>query len=524
MKGLFQLRRWVWPVALIVALILSGNAAALHASAAPRSILTLENGWQYLPLVRSGQAPLCRFGVNGALRSYPVEPLRIGWYVDYQATRNAPTPGAIDYYPMIRLEQIGDTYSYSIYTTRAETTDADLAAVIDAHPGAYWFIGNEPDRIQYQDDLEPEVYAQAYHDLYLRIKEQDPTARIVAGTIVQPTPVRLDYLDRVLAAYHQQYGERMPVDVWSFHNFILNEASCAHYSKLYPDRPDLVDSMCWGADIPPGIDDVVDGMRVDVQDNDNIELFKQQVISFRRWMADRGYQNTPVFLSEFGVLMPSGLFRPDFTVARVNAFMDASFDFLLSATDPEIGFPADGNRLVQRFSWYSMDDKVDHNGYLFDFDQPAAQSRTAFGTNFANYTSALSEEVDFYPVRLEMTGVPPLASRGATTITMKAVIANSGNLAVPTQATVRFYNGDPANGGKPIGEPATVEMVGCGEQQAVTLEWPNVSPGTYDVFVVVDDDETVQETDETNNARSTTVRFAARRLQVPLVFYPLNLP
>src|SRR5690606_26180851 len=163
---------------------------------------------------------------------------------------------------------------------------------------------------------------------------------------------------------------------------------------------------------------------------------QEQVIRFRSWLAERGYQNVPVFLSEYGVLMPSGLFSPDFTVDRVNTFMDASFDFLLTATDPEIGYPADGYRLVQRFSWYSMDDKIDHNGYLFDFDQPAGTSRTAFGTNFAAYTSALSEEVDLYPVQLRMSGVPPLISRGATTLTLEASIANSGNLIVPTQANV----------------------------------------------------------------------------------------
>src|SRR5690606_28565795 len=145
-----------------------------------------------------------------------------------------------------------------------------------------------------------------------------------------------------------------------------------------------------------------------------------------------------------------------------------------------------------RFSWYSMDDKIDHNGYLFDFDQPAGTSRTAFGTNFAAYTSALSEEVDLYPVQLRMSGVPPLISRGATTLTLEASIANSGNLIVPTQANVQFYNGDPENGGTPIGAPASVTIAGCGEQQTVRLEWPDVDPGVYEVYVVVDGDGAVQ--------------------------------
>lgn len=523
MKHVFHIKHWIGSLLLLA--LLSGAAGSSLVHAAPQSLpAQVADSRQFLPLLRSGVAPLCRFGVNGTIGSYPVQPLRIGWYLDYQATQTPNPPGDIEYYPMIRLERSGDSYNYSIYLNRASTTDAELGAVIAAHPGVYWFIGNEPDRLQYQDDLEPQVYAEAYHDLYQRIKGQDPTAQIVAGTIVQPTPVRLQYLNQVLLAYHKQYGERMPVDVWAFHNFILNEASCTHYATVYPDRPDLVDSICWGADIPPGIDDVTDGLRIDVQDNDDIELFKQQVVAFRTWLAERGYRDTPVFLSEFGVLMPEGLFSPDFDAERVNRFMDESFDFLLSATDPEIGLPADGNRLVQRFAWYSVNDKINHNGYLFDLDKPVAASRTAFGDNFADYTNAIPEEVDLYPMRVGMTGSPPLASRGPTTITLEAVIANSGNLLTPNQASVQFYQGNPAAGGEPIGDPVTVALAGCGAQQTVTLEWPDVAPGSYTVYAVVDGDGAVPETDEDNNTMSGRIHFAARRLQIPLVLSPLNIP
>lgn len=46
--------------------------------------------------------------------------------------------------------------------------------------------------------MEPHIYAAAYHALYYLIKQADPTARVIAGTIVQPTPLRLRYLDMVL--------------------------------------------------------------------------------------------------------------------------------------------------------------------------------------------------------------------------------------------------------------------------------------------------------------------------------------
>ena len=52
------------------------------------------------------------------------------------------------------------------------------------------------------------------------------------------------YLDLVLDSYRALYGTPMPVDIWGVHNFILNEVSC-----------DYEPGNCWGAEIPPGIDE-----------------------------------------------------------------------------------------------------------------------------------------------------------------------------------------------------------------------------------------------------------------------------
>ena len=87
----------------------------------------------------------------------------------------------------------------------------------------------------------------------------------------------------------------MPVDVWNIHAFILNERSCTYF----PDD-------CWGADVPPGID-APEGMRYGVQDNDNLVIFKQFIVDFRQWMADRGYKERPLIITEYGVLMPAGV-------------------------------------------------------------------------------------------------------------------------------------------------------------------------------------------------------------------------
>ena len=135
----------------------------------------------YLPLVLRDDPMrtqrLCRFGVGAPsdIARYPVNQLRIGWYTNWGTAPQPVRPGGIEYLQMIRLSQIGhDSYS-------STPQGNDLLAIIGANPGALWVIGNEPDRRKWQDDLEPAVYALAYHDLYHQIKAADPTARIVAG-------------------------------------------------------------------------------------------------------------------------------------------------------------------------------------------------------------------------------------------------------------------------------------------------------------------------------------------------------
>lgn len=431
---------------------------------------TAKAQFSYLPSVNNGSISLCRLGINGSLKSYSIKNLRLGWYLDYGANGRSRPLQQLAYFPMLRLQQTGsNSYTYALSNERVPLTEAELRGLITARPGTYWFIGNEPDRIVYQDDIEPHVYAKAYHELYAIIKSQDPTAKVVAGTIVQPTPVRLQYLDLVLSSYSQSYGGLMPVDAWAFHNFILNEASCA----VYPA------SQCWGAEIPPGVN-ATRGLEVEVKDTGDFELFKEQVIRFRQWMADRGYRNTPAFLSEFGILMPNPPYT-EFSQDVVNEFMNNTFDFLMTATDPNIGYPGDENRLVQRFAWYSMDDKINHNGHLFEPDNGV---RTGMGDNFAAYAARLDDTVDFFPSNLHTVGTPT-TSGGTTTIKLEVTVGNSGNSAYNTQAIVRFFDGNPASGGQQIGSDQTVRLQGCGEFKNVSVNWSTTATGSRTVYVQV---------------------------------------
>lgn len=437
-------------------------------------------------------APLCRFGVGGPgnTLSYPIQPLQLGWYVDWRVNSNASPPAGMDYLPMVRLSQTGpDSYSYA-------PDQSVLATLATNRPGMTWLIGNEPDRRRWQDDLEPHVYAKAYHDLYHILKAADPTAQIAAGGIVQPTPVRLLYLDMILDNYRQRYGAPMPIDVWNIHAFILRERSC----QYYPED-------CWGAEIPPGID-WPQGELYDIQDNDNLDIFKQFVQNFRAWMASRGYQDRPLIITEFGVQMPA---MYGFTAQRVNAYMNATFDYLRTATG-STGYPADGYRLVQRWAWYSLTDNT-FNGWLFD----SPTQRTVFGDNWAAYVAQIDPQVNLAPVKLWTSPSAPFSPTDPVTLTLGATVVNNGDVAFTGPVVVRFYAGTPSSGQQIGADQLVMALPGCAATTTVSVTMPNVPPGRHPVYVVVDPEGQISESDKTDNVLVGHVLVATQRLFLPMV-------
>lgn len=319
--------------------------------------------------------PLERFGLAfspgyGPLADYPLAQLPFGWYADW-AFRERP--------------QLAERYEFA-QTIRVSPEHyppdwEGLRRAIVANPGSLWIIGNEPECV-HQDRRTPEEYAEIYHGLYGYIKSHDPTAQVAIGGVVQPTPLRLQWLDRVLAHYQATYGRAMPVDVWNIHVQILQEK-----------RGD------YGADIPVGIA-AEEGRLYPWWENDSIEHFEQLVWEMRRWMAARGYRDRPLIISEFGVLMPTSYFDaeggPGAGEARIKAFMSASLDFLLTAQDATIGYPADGGRLVQRWLWFSLNHPTweqipgGMSGFSGGLADPFTRELTVFGRHYGAYVRGLA--------------------------------------------------------------------------------------------------------------------------------------
>ena len=241
----------------------------------------------------------------------------------------------------------------------------EIETAVRANPGSVWIVGNEPD-VKWQDNTPPEQYAHLYHQVYTFIKGIDPTAQIAVTGVAQPTPLRLAYLDIVLETYETSYGEPMPVDIWTVHNFILREE---------------FDS--WGVEIPPGMGDEL-AIQFEVEDHDDLEIFQQHLHDFRDWMAANGYQERPLAVTEYGILMPVDF---GYTPEVVAQFLLDTFPILMHESSRN-GYPADANRLVQWWFWYSVYDSPDYypTGNLYDRE---TDKLTPIGEAFADYVNSL---------------------------------------------------------------------------------------------------------------------------------------
>lgn len=442
--------------------------------------------WADEPVCRPPMSDRQRWGytthVYGWHKSFDINQLRAGWFVEHSHTSTRPDGMELAVLIKVRDRVTGKLVDPSQYES-----------LVDNNPGAIWLIGNEPDCI-WQDDVLPEDYARVYHSLYTMIKNRDWTAQVAAGGIVQPTPLRLEYLDKVLAAYHMQYGQDMPVDLWHVHNAILNEERGG-----------------WGAEIPPGVNADKGEVRA-IDDNDNMTMFKAQIRAFRQWMADRDYRNYPLILTEYGILMPDDY---GFTAERVNSFMSATFDFLQNTKDATLGDPMDGNRLVQRWAWFSLDvhawdGREGFNGNLFD---PDSKKVTTHGLNYASHTSSNPplKYVDLGLAASKILSVEQAKPEEDVSRDVQVRIVNIGTMDAGSFEVKLSYIG-PTSGTL----SRNVSGLDASSSRWITFRLAGLAPGAYVLSILIDPENKVDEIAECNNAEEMTLVVATDNLYLPL--------
>jgi hypothetical protein len=231
---------------------------------------------------------------------------------------------------------------------------------------------------------------------------------------------------------------------------------------------------------------------IETKDTARLDLFTAQIERFRQWMAARGYRDRPLYVTEFGVLLPSSY---GYAPPVVNHFMTETFDYMLAARDAAAGYVPDGNRLVQRFAWYAVVEPK-FNGGLFEgvnSSQPILPpyALTAIGANYQAYTQDLAPTVELH--LLEPALQPEFAlllpaeqseSAGEFTATLAITIANAGNLAGAADIVAAVYDGEP-QAGQSLAPAQRLLLHGCGDHAMLKFVWRSPASGARSGSVTV---------------------------------------
>ncbi len=491
----------------------------------------------------------CRFGVTQLLNFTDppgldfteskqwISTLGAGWFQNYHAYDvGSETPDDVTFVYMIRVRQdIVNGVRQPTYTFTPPLTDAGLGQVLRDNPGALIIVGNEPDVANsVQDNTMPDVYAHAYHEAYEFIKRADPTAYVAVGALSMATPGRLQYLDIVWDTYLAFYGVPMPVDVWTIHLNILAEKTAAGTDadgKIALGTDPALALLSSGGNpalCPPSHTDVDPHPDVIcVAEHDDLDLFIQQLLAFRTWMKEHQQQEKPLILSELTLLYPFD--DPDseacaitdelgncFTPERVLAFFHAVANWLESseAIDEELGFPLDGNRLVQQWNWYSLITLPHWSGgasnlLLQNYDDFAAGSEdalTLLGQAFQAFVMSQPTAANL-AIGIISGGNGQVDQPGGTaTVNLTIHFFNNGTATVSEPFEITLY-GDAALTQvlatvvfDPAAENAPVN--GCAWNRSthqITMEVSDLEAGVYSFWAVIDSQNDIVESSETDN-------------------------
>ena len=516
-----------------------------------------------MALAEAAPAPVsCRYGVAylpGFQQSLQWVPtLGAGWYINF-GIAGAPVNSA-EFAPVVRLRQNWavdaqgnrlyrlPTYTFNPplvyqYLDQNNRLQNGLGAYIANSPGQLWIIGNEPDvNNDVQDNIFPQVYARAYHDAYQFIKRMDPTARVAVAGLSMMTPGRLQYLTLVWDTYRQTYGTDMPVDVWNMHLYILEERNPLNTLEYGDGKIALgtdpaiaklssnnTASFCPN---PYASDTPSNDPRPDVyciSEHDSARIFSEQVIAMRQWMKARGQQNKPLIISEFGLLFPYVLdpggtynrtdeFVRPFDPGRVTTYMNRTMDYMENTKDPNLGYPADENRLIQQWLWYSIVTDLEWSGgssnlIINDYAQypiGSSQALTPMGYNYLNRatTAAMASTSNLAGGEAANVIGSVSATSNKVNVTLTASFRNSGTLSIVDPVTVTFYAGSPGNTANPIGSavynPASSGAIaGCtwGDRNSerVSIRWNDLPVGNHTYWARIDSTNVIAETNEGDN-------------------------
>lgn len=429
----------------------------------------------------------CHFGINNPYpftSTYDMTMLGADSYINWSVDPEPLEPQNYEHIKVIRTKGGTDYVADPTYPNMI----ANLPSQIALFPGAIWIVGNEPDTTYgNQDKLVPELYAQRFLEISSIIRSHDPEALIGFAPIVQPSPARIYYLERAITEMNRLLeGMELQIadtfDLWTIHSFLLNEVN---YD--------------WGTGLPTGVLleelDNNPPLILDYRnDTHSIALFSELITNFRQWVFNQGLGDKPLWITEYGSLMPNYIV-PDLETIE---YMHETFDFLLSSKNPVTGYDQDDGRLVQKWFWYSLNESIStFGGTLYDRN---LSKETDIGINFRQYIPdemmIQQKPPDLLPIAIESI-FPIRFSPGGNFVDYLVTIRVRNNVSADHSSNFLISLYDAENSLLGTASGSTMRCAGDGFG---TLNVTGITPGSelFDLKIVVES-ESLADINPTNN-------------------------
>lgn len=494
----------------------------------------------------------CRYGVGYISEAIGAEAwmptVHAGWFINFSGYP-MNVPGSEFVYTLrVRQDrpQVGVRLPTYTYTPPLDVIEDFLLF----NPGAIWLIGNEIEiNNAVQDNIMPDIYAKAYHEAYHFIKGVDPTARVAIGSVTMATPGRLQYLDIVWDTYSELFGAELPVDVWNFHLYIMAERNRGNFDddgKVALGTDPLIailsshddPNLCPHPDLP---DTPENDPAHDVYcraERDSLRIYREQLYAMRQWMKVHGLQDIPLIISEYGSLPdyqpgtpeePCGHARPDefgrcMFPERVTDYLQGTSALMNETADPELGYPQDDYRLVQRWLWYSLYTPFRIGGSsnllvenYYDYSPGVPDALTMVGRAFRDEALAPTAKPNLVAGEGHSTTIFVENPDDLGSAVLRVSFRNAGDLSIVEPFAITFFRDAALR--QPIGsavvDPTSAgPLLGCAwtpedGSQSVTVTWPDLPVGTHRYWVQVDSAASVVELDESDNVTAGTVTVYA---------------
>jgi hypothetical protein len=233
-----------------------------------------------------------------------------------------------------------------------------------------------------------------------------------------------------------------------------------------------------------------------------LTIFQDHVRAMRQWMADHGQRNKPLIITEYGILF---LESSGYDLNRVRTFFVNTANWLLTASDSNLGYPADDNHLVQRWMWYSLDDNNFENAgnTVAALMDPATQQLRPMGQVFADLVTPLRRPyVNLVAARVRLLpAAGALSASASSPVSVEAIIQNRGNTA--TSQSFRVVIEDQA---RAVIHTTTIGGMPAryGGNTVVQTSWQKPAGTNWRLTVRVDPEGAVGESDESDNQLTVT--------------------